>query len=249
MNRLDFVGRRAVVTGGSSGIGLAVARRLLLGGASVVIWSRSPPQQLDALRGLYDCGLVSGAIVDVRRVPDVVRAARDALTAGPVDILVNNAGEFGAMKRPLDYSVAEWEAIIEANLTSQFSVCREIVPHMVARGYGRVVNLSSVVGRDANPAALAYSAAKAGVIRFTQGLGRDLAKTGVLVNCVAPSAIGGPALFDGIPHAQVDAMVAKVPMGRLGTVEEVAELVCWLASEGCSYCTGAVFDCSGGRHE
>ena len=256
MNQFDFHGKNALITGGTRGIGRAVAERLLRSGASVYVWGLNGDSVVRAvdelsamvaanyLRGIY------GKAVDVRVKAAVVQGVDDALlTLGHVDVLVNAAGVFGPAKSALAYSLAEWEDVIRTNLTSQFLVCRALVPHMVKRGYGRVVNVASVIGRDAvNPLAPAYSAAKAGVIRFTQALARETAETGVLLNCVAPSAIK-TAFFDSVPQAQLDAMVAKVPMGRIGQVEDVVELICWLASSGCTYSTGAVFDCSGGRHE
>ena len=246
MNQFDFVGRNALVTGGSQGIGRRVAEKLLLSGANVLIWSLDARRQTNAL-GHID---ILRDIVDVRDEQAVKRGAADAIQRlNHIDILINNAGAFGPAKSALIYSLADWEEVLRVNLTSQFLVCRELVPHMVKRGYGRVVNMASVIGRDAaNPLAPAYSAAKAGVIRFTQALGRDVAKSGVLVNCVAPSAIR-TALFNSVPPEQVAAMVAKVPLGRIGEVGDVVELICWLASSGCTYSTGAVFDCSGGRHE
>ena len=253
-NIFNFYGRNVVVTGGTNGIGYAVAQRLLRSCATVCIWGREENTLGNAARMLHaaDRGIMPYVVqADVRVEESVSRAvAKTIASIGKVDALINCAGAFGPAKSALAYTGTEWDDIVRWNLTSTFLVCREFLPHMIERGYGRVVNLASVIGRDAaNPMAPAYSAAKAGVIRFTQALARDVAKSGVLVNCVAPSAIAGTSLFKDTPPEQVAAMVAKVPMGRMGTVEEVAELICWLASEGCSYSTGAVFDCSGGRHE
>ena len=256
MNMLDFTGRKALVTGGSQGIGRAVVERLLRSGADVYFWgldsnrSMVAQDELVAMVGANNLHRnVYGKAVDVRDERQVMLSAEDVLrTFGGVDILINNAGAFGSTKPVLEYSLAEWEDVLRLNLTSQFLVCRALVPYMRDRGYGRVVNVASIVGRDANPMAPAYSAAKAGVIRFTQALGRSLAKTGVLVNCVAPAATR-TAFFNGVSKEYLDRMLAQVPMGRFGEVQDVAALICWLASEDCSYCTGAVFDCSGGRHE
>ena len=255
MNNADFTGRTALVTGGTQGIGRAVVERLQRAGATVYIWGLDPKRLSLTISELNYSALggriqqMFGNLVDVREPVAVKHGVELVLKhAGHIDVLINNAGAFGPIGSALTYSLADWEEVLRVNLTSQFLVCREVIPHMVKRGYGRVVNMASVVGRDANPLAPAYSAAKAGVIRFTQALGRELAQTGVLVNCVAPSATR-TAFFNNVPPAQVEAMLAKVPMGRLGTVSDVAELVCWLASERCSYSTGAVFDCSGGRHE
>lgn len=237
---MRFDGKTALVTGGTQGIGLAVARRLQEQGCSVVVWGLTPSRVDEC----YKHHLV-GEVVDVRNESAVMGAA---LRLPPVDILINNAGAFGPLKSALEYSVEEWEGIFRLNVTSQLIVSKAIIPGMVKRGYGRVVNLASVVGRDANPMAPAYSAAKAAIIRMTQALGRELAKTGVIVNCVAPSAIN-TAFFAKVSKQYLDAMIAKVPMGRIGEVGDVASLICWLASDECTYTTGAVFDCSGGRHD
>ena len=250
MNMLDFTGRKALVTGGSQGIGRAVVERLLKAGAEVRFWSLDIARQ-DRVRSELGGPLnqLTVDVVDVCQELSVGMGAKRALEhLGWIDILINNVGAFGPVKPMLEYSLEEWEKVLWVNLTSQFLVSRAVIPQMVERGYGRVVNLASVVGRDANPNAPAYSAAKAGVIRLTQALGRSLAKTGVLVNCVAPAATR-TAFFNGVSKEYLDRMLAQVPMGRFGEVQDVAALICWLASEDCSYCTGAVFDCSGGRHE
>lgn len=263
MNKLNFEGRTALVTGGSQGIGFAVAQRLLWSGARVMIWSLDSDRQAKALSDLQRMLFsivtveqpewnpvdprVSGAIVDVRDPVMVAVGASELLRAfGKIDVLVNCAGIFGASKPTGQYSVAEWEAVLLSNLTSQFIVCREFLPRMVTSGYGRVVNLSSIAGKEGNPNSAAYSAAKAGVIGLTKSLGKEYAKTGVLINCVAP-ALARTALFDGVPEKNMQAMIAKIPMGRCVGVEEIASLVCWLASEDCSCSTGACFDVSGGR--
>ena len=230
---MPFSGKVALVTGGTRGIGLEVSKQLEAQGAFVIRW-----------------GLTSGIVVDVRSERDVELAvAHEIELHHRIDILVNCAGVFGPSKSLLDYTLDEWRLVMDTNATGTFNVMRAVVPHMVKRGYGRVVNLASVVGRDAqNPLAPVYSASKAAILRMTQALGRELAKSGVLLNCVAPSA-ALTDLFKNTPQAQLDAMLAKTPIGRFATVDEIAELVCWLASESMSYSTGATFDCSGGRHE
>ena len=222
-----------MVTGGTRGIGLAVAKRLEASGVRVIRW-----------------GLNSGIIVNVSNEDEVNRDVEKIIEDnGRIDILVNSAGVFGPSKSLLDYTVAEWKNVMDTNLMGTFLVCRAVVPIMVQQGYGRVVNMASVVGRDAaNPLAPVYSASKAGIIRMTQALGRGLAKTGVLINSVAPSACLTD-LFKNTPQSQLEAMLAKTPIGRFVEVDEIAKLVCWLCSEDMTYSTGAVFDCSGGRHE
>ena len=229
---MPFSGRVALVTGGTRGIGKAVADLLEAQGASVIRW-----------------GLNSGTKVDVRN-EDSVRLAIHALILeyGKLDILVNSAGVFGPSKSLLDYTLEEWRTVMDTNATGTFLVMKHAIPHMVAKRYGRVVNLASVVGRDAaNPFAPVYSASKAAIIRMSQALGRELAKTGVLINSVAPSACLTD-LFRDTPKAQLDAMLAKTPMGRFAEVSEIARLVGFLCDAEI-YSTGAVFDCSGGRHE
>ena len=229
---MRFEGKTALVTGGTRGIGLAVANQLKSEGANVMRW-----------------GLNSGILCDVRNEKDVIDGVRHALEVmGRIDILVNSAGVFGPAKSMLDYSVAEFRDVMDTNLMGTFLVMRSVIPHMIVHGYGRVVNLSSVVGRDAqNPKAPIYSASKAAIIRLSQAVARGIATSGVHINCVAPSACLTD-LFRNTPQEQLDAMLAKTPIGRFATVEEIAELVCFLCSDKV-YSTGAVFDCSGGRHE
>jgi len=231
MNSLDFKGRIAIVTGGLQGIGAAIAKRLESSGATVRVWDIAAKKDP----------------VDVSDAAAVERAAAKALAElGGIDILVNNAGIAGLNVATAEYPVEEWERVLRVNLTSQFLCCRAIAPHMVKRKYGRIVNISSIAGKEGNPNAVAYSASKAGVIALTKSLGKELAQTGVLVNCVTPAA-AKTAIFDQMTEQHINYMLSKIPMNRFVTVAEIASLVCWLASEDCSFSTGAVFDISGGR--
>jgi len=231
MNPLDFKGRTAIVTGGLQGIGAAIARRLEGSGATVRVWDLAAKKDP----------------VDVSDAAAVERATAKALAdLGKIDALVNNAGVAGLNAPTAEYPVEEWERVLRVNLTSQFLCCRALAPHMVKRKYGRIVNIASIAGKEGNPNAAAYSASKAGVIALTKSLGKELAQTGVLVNCVTPAA-AKTAIFDQMTKQHIDYMLSKIPMNRFVTVEEIAALVCWLASEECSFSTGAVFDISGGR--
>ena len=230
MNRLDFAGRTAVVTGGAQGIGAAIVRRLEASGAKVRIWD-----------------LDGSPRVDVSDPASVEKHLKSTLAdLGRIDVLVNNAGIAGKNVPTLDYPIEEWERVLRINLTSQFLCCRAVAPHMVKAGYGRIVNIASIAGKEGNPNAVAYSASKAGVVSLTKSLGKELAQTGVLVNCVTPAA-AKTAIFDQMTQQHIDYMLSKIPMNRFVNVDEIAALVCWLASEDCSFSTGAVFDISGGR--
>ena len=245
MNQLDFKGRTAIVTGGAQGIGLAIVKRLLDSGAVVRIWDRDKALLDKAVAALP--GPVSGAPVDVTEAPAITRATDEALRdLGRIDVLVNNAGIAGLNAPTVDYPVEEWERVLKVNLTSQFLTCRTVAPHMAKAKYGRIVNVASIAGKEGNPNAVAYSASKAGVISLTKSLGKELAQTGVLVNCVTPAA-AKTAIFDQMTETHISYMLSKIPMNRFVTVDEVASLVCWLASEDCSFSTGGVFDISGGR--
>jgi len=245
MNQLDFKGRTAIVTGGAQGIGLAIVKRLLDSGATVRIWDRDKALLDKTISSLP--GPVSGAAVDVTDGPSIAKATDAALKdLRKVDVLVNNAGIAGMAVPTVDLPVEEWERVIKVNLTGPFLTCRALAPHMAKAKYGRIVNIASIAGKEGNPNASAYSASKAGVIALTKSLGKELAQAGVLVNCVTPAA-AKTAIFDQITQQHIDYMLSKIPMGRFVKVEEIAALVCWLASEDCAFSTGGVFDISGGR--
>ena len=240
-----FHGLAAVVTGGGSGIGLAVARRIIAEGGQVTLWDLDP-QQLGAATS--ELGAQSRArLVDVTSPEDVERAAEDAnATMGSVDALVCSAGVAGANAPVIDYPIAEWKRVFDVNVNGLFYCNRFVARLMKARGYGRIVNISSIAGKEGNPTASAYSASKAAVIGLTKSLGKELAKDGVTVNAIAPATIETPIL-EQVSAAHIAYMRSKIPMERFGTVEEAASLICWLASRECSFSTGAVYDLSGGR--
>jgi 2-dehydro-3-deoxy-L-rhamnonate dehydrogenase (NAD+) len=230
MNRLDFTGRTAIVTGGMIGIGAAIVKRLEASGAKVAIWDLNGPEKVD----VTDQGSIDKAL------------KKTLAGLGKIDVLVNNAGIAGPTAPVVDYPVADWKRVIDIDLHGPFFVSRVVVPHMVKAGYGRIVNIASIAGKEGNPNAAAYAAAKGGLIAFTKALGKELAQSGVLVNCVAPAA-AQTAILDQVTPEFAKFMLSKIPMGRFVKVEEIAALVCWLASEDCSFSTGAVFDISGGR--
>jgi 3-oxoacyl-[acyl-carrier protein] reductase len=245
VNQLDFSNRAAVITGGAAGIGFAVAQRLVASGARVVLWD----QDADAL-AKAQAALGGGTLVEVLNVADadaVARAAAAAENALPrIDVLVCSAGIAGPNHMTWQYPLDAWRRVIDVNLNGLFYCNRAVVPAMMKRDYGRIVNIASIAGKEGNPTASAYSASKAAVIGLTKSLGKELAKTGIRVNCVTPAAVR-TAIFDQISQQHIDFMLAKIPMGRFGGVDEIAAMVCWLASEDCSFSTGAVFDLSGGR--
>jgi 2-dehydro-3-deoxy-L-rhamnonate dehydrogenase (NAD+) len=230
MNQLDFAGRVAVVTGGAQGIGAAIAKRLKASGAKVAIWDLDGSPRVD----VADQASIDGAV------------KRTIAEFGKIDVLVNNAGIAGPSMPVVDYPVAEWKRVIDIDLNGPFLCCRAVVPQMVKAGYGRIVNIASIAGKEGNPNAAAYAAAKGGLIAFTKALGKELAKSGVLVNCVTPAA-AQTAILDQVTPEFAQYMLSKIPMGRFVRVEEIAALVCWLACDECSFSTGAVFDISGGR--
>jgi NAD(P)-dependent dehydrogenase (short-subunit alcohol dehydrogenase family) len=235
-----FQGRRAVVTGGASGIGLTIAERLAKEGATVCVWDR------DGLpAGTSNMTAVKLDLTDPTAVEAATNETVEALGGG-IDILVCSAGITGPNATLAEYPIDAWRAVFDINVHAVFYCNRFVVPHMVANDYGRIVNIASIAGKEGNPNASAYSASKAAVIGLTKSLGKELAMTNVTVNTVTPAAVK-TAMFDQMTQEHIDFMLSKIPMGRFGMVHEIASLVCWLASDECSFSTGAVFDVSGGR--
>jgi 3-oxoacyl-[acyl-carrier protein] reductase len=243
MNQLDMKGRNAIVTGGAAGIGLAIARRLVASGARVSLWDRDAAA-LDAAATALGAHVTR---VDVTREDDVARAFEASVGAlARVDALICSAGITGPNTTVEKYPLDAWKEVIDINLTGLFLCNRVVLPHMTRNGYGRIVNIASIAGKEGNPNASAYSASKAAVIALTKSLGKELAKSGICVNCVTPAAVR-TGMFAQMTQAHIDFMLSKIPMGRFGEVDEIAALVTWLATEDCSFSTGAVFDLSGGR--
>jgi 3-oxoacyl-[acyl-carrier protein] reductase len=242
MNQIDLQRRVAVVTGGARGIGHAAAQRVAASGARVALWDLDGAAEAAArLKGAIGC------TVDVTDEAAVAAALDDTeRRLGPTDILVASAGITGPNVTVAEYPADAWRRVLEIDLTGVFLCCRAVVPGMTARNYGRIVNIASIAGKEGNPNAAAYSAAKAGVIALTKSLGKELARTGVRVNCITPAAIKTD-MFAQMTEQHIQYMLSKIPMGRFGTVEEMASIIAWLASEECAFSTGAVFDVSGGR--
>jgi 3-oxoacyl-[acyl-carrier protein] reductase len=240
-----FSGRRAVITGGASGIGLAVVERILGEGGRVAIWDRDEKGCRAVAERLGAAVVVEPLdVVDFDAVERAAAATAEAI--GGIDILVTSAGITGPNAPLVDYPPERWREVFEVNVQGLFHCNKAVIPYMRQGGYGRIVNIASVAGKEGNPNASAYSASKAAVIGLTKSLGKELAETGILVNCVTPTAVKTP-IFSQMKQEHIDFMLSKIPMGRFGTVEEVAALIAWLASEECSFTTGAAFDCSGGR--
>jgi 2-dehydro-3-deoxy-L-rhamnonate dehydrogenase (NAD+) len=243
MNQLDLRGRNAVVTGGASGLGFAIAQRFVASGANVAIWDLNGEAANAAAKTLGG----SAVVADVSDAGSVMQAVRSTLAFTPsIDILINNAGITGPNMTMWDYPLADWNRVFAVNVHGVFHCCRAVVPQMRQRNYGRIVNIASVAGKEGNPNASAYSASKAAVIGLTKSLGKELADTAIRVNCVTPAAARTP-LFAQMTQSHIDYMLSKIPLGRFGEPEEIAALVAWIASEECSFSTGAVFDLSGGR--
>jgi NAD(P)-dependent dehydrogenase (short-subunit alcohol dehydrogenase family) len=244
---IDLANRMAVVTGGAQGIGYAIAARLIESGARVALWDRDEALANEAAGALGGSGKAVTIAVE-QSDPVSVKAAAEATIAafGRIDILVNNAGISGPTMPVVDYPIDEWRRIIDIDLNGVFYCCKAVVPHMVAKGFGRIVNVASIAGKEGNPNAAAYSAAKAGVIALTKSLGKELAGHDIAVNCITPAA-AKTKIFDQITQQHIDYMLARIPRGRFLKVEEAAAMVAWLVSADNSFTTGAVFDLSGGR--
>ena len=245
----DFSGKHAVVTGGAAGIGRAIVERLLGGGAKVTIFDRDTSALATAKAELGEN--VNTAQVDVSDEASVKAAVDVAKAFVPhIDILVNSAGITGPNTTVIEYPVQEWDRVFDINTRGTFLTCKHIAPIMKeadsGQGHGRIVNIASIAGKEGNPNASAYSASKAAVISLTKSLGKELSATGIRVNCITPAAVK-TGIFDQMTQQHIDFMLSKIPMNRFGTVQEMANLVAWLASDECSFSTGAVFDISGGR--
>ena len=245
MAQIDFAGQVAIVTGGAQGIGLAVARQLADGGASVALWDMDGELAAKAAASLTGSAL--GVPVDVTSEASIAEALQvTTASLGPVSVLVNSAGIAGPNAPVADYDLADWNRVIETNLTGTFLVNKALVPSMVAQGYGRICNIASVAGKEGNPNACAYSASKAGVIAFTKSLGKELAAHDIAVNCVTPAA-ARTRIFDQMSQEHIDYMLSKIPRNRFLEVDEAAHMITWIVSPQNSFTTGAAFDLSGGR--
>jgi NAD(P)-dependent dehydrogenase (short-subunit alcohol dehydrogenase family) len=241
VNTQRFENQVAVITGGASGIGRAAAERLAKEGAKVSLWDVSD-------EALAQCDFADHRFKVDQSNQEQVKAAMESVIEafGRIDILVVSAGITGPTVPLIDFPAAAWRQVMDVNINGTFYCNQAVAPHMVAQGYGRIVNIASIAGKEGNPNASGYSASKAAVIGLTKSLGKELAKTGVTVNCITPAAVRTP-IFDQMPQEHIDFMLTKIPMGRFGSVDENASLICWLASGECSFSTGAVFDISGGR--
>jgi 2-dehydro-3-deoxy-L-rhamnonate dehydrogenase (NAD+) len=245
--RYDFTGRCAVVTGGAQGIGRAVVEVLLAGGASVAIWDRDKALADATAAELASSGTIAAVAVDVADAASVAEAHGETMSRfGKIDILVNNAGVAGLNAKVADYPIEEWDRVMTINLKSQFLCCRQTIPGMIERNYGRICNVASIAGKEGNPNMTGYSATKAGVIGFTKSLAKEVATQGICVNAVAPAVVR-TRILDQLTPAQIEYMTERIPMKRTGQPEEIAAVVHFLSSPDCSFVTGQCYDASGGR--
>jgi len=246
MNEIDLQGRNAIVTGGAQGFGLAITKRFLASGAKVMIWDIDKEMLSTTQNKINnkDCFFDVVNVVENLEVKNRIDYAVEKI--GNIDIFVNNAGITGPNETTWDYGVEDWKKVIDVDLNGVFYCSKNIVPHMIENNYGRIINIASIAGKEGNPNAVAYSSAKAAVIALTKSLGKELSEYNISVNCVTPSA-GKTRIFDQMTEEHIDYMLSKIPRNRFVKHEEVSSLVAWLASEECSYSTGAVFDLSGGR--
>ncbi len=247
MNEIDLKNKAAVVTGGAQGIGLAIAERLLKSGASVCLWDRDQVLVEETANSLASKGKVEIAVMDVTDLDSVKAATQKTIeTLGSIDILVCNAGIAGPTVKVWEYPPEDWQQVIDIDLTGVFNCLYSVAPVMIGKNYGRIVNVASVAGKDGNPNAAPYSAAKAGVMALTKSLGKELAAYDISVNCITPAA-AKTRIFDQISQEHIDYMLSKIPRNRFLKVEEAASMVAWLCSAENSFTTGGVFDLSGGR--
>jgi 2-dehydro-3-deoxy-L-rhamnonate dehydrogenase (NAD+) len=247
MNTIDLKGRTAIITGGARGIGYAAAEKMLASGATVALWDIDAAALAKAAAALAKPGRVHTATVELTDEADIGKAvAAHIRDLGKIDILVNNAGITGGNAPLWELTPDVWRRVIEVNLVAPYLVCHAVVPHMIAAGYGRIVNIASIAGKEGNPNASHYSASKAGLIGLTKSLAKELATKGILVNAITPAA-AKTEMFSQMTQQHIDYMLSKIPMNRFVLVEELAAMIAWLSSEDCSFSTGAVFDVSGGR--
>ncbi len=246
MNEYNFKGRTAVITGGAQGFGFAISRRVINSGGKVIIWDVDKKAVKIAQKEINSKNF-SFQIVDITDFGSVKKSVGDLEKQfGNIDVFVNNAGMTGMNAKVWDYPLDEWKKVIELNLNATFYCCKAIVPHMIKNNYGRIVNIASIAGKEGNPNASAYSTSKAGVIGLTKSLGKELSDKDIAVNCVTPAA-AKTRIFDQMTKEHINYMLSKIPRNRFAKVDELASLVCWLASEENSFSTAAVFDLSGGR--
>ena len=245
MNNFDLKNKTAVITGGAQGFGLNIAKKFLISGAKVNIWDIDRTQLNKAIKKLNNSNL-SFNVVDVTNYSNVVSAVKKITKKSKIDILINSAGITGPTTQLWKYKIKDWKKIIEINLNGTFNCCKSIVPYMIKNKYGRIVNISSVSGKDGNANASAYSSSKAGVLALTKSLGKELAKYNIAVNAITPAG-AKTRILDQMTKKHVNQMLSKVPRGRFLELNELSSMVCWLSSEENSFSTAAVFDISGGR--